>query len=51
MVVTEWDEFRNIDFMALKEVMADTKIFDGRNVYEPELISEEGFTYRGIGRR
>jgi len=31
--------------------MKDKVVFDGRNIYEPELVKEEGFEYVGIGRR
>ena len=51
LLLTEWDEFRNLDFADLRKLMVDTKFFDGRNVYEPELVKEEGFDYYGIGRR
>jgi UDPglucose 6-dehydrogenase len=51
ILVTEWDEFRNIDLATLSKVMHSKVIFDGRNIYEPELIREEGFEYYGIGRQ
>jgi len=51
ILVTEWDEFRGIDFAQLKKTMKDNKLFDGRNIYEPELIKEEGFEYYGMGRK
>jgi len=50
ILVTEWDEFRNLDFPKLHKLMADHKLFDGRNVYEPEMVKEEGFEYFGMGR-
>ncbi|PIN73380.1 UDP-glucose 6-dehydrogenase [Candidatus Woesearchaeota archaeon CG10_big_fil_rev_8_21_14_0_10_45_16] len=49
LVITEWDEFRNVNLSELK--MKTKRIFDGRNIYEPELVKEEGFQYHGMGRR
>ncbi len=51
VVVTEWNEFRNPDFNLLASSLKDKVIFDGRNIYDPEKISELGLTYYGIGRR
>lgn len=47
---TEWSEFRNPDFGAMKKRMKTPLIFDGRNLYDPERMIEEGFTYYSIGR-
>lgn len=51
IILTEWDEFRSLNLKELKKRMADNKIFDGRNIYEPEIVKEEGLEYYGIGRR
>lgn len=51
LIVTEWNEFRNPDFDAMAEALADKVIFDGRNIYDPDRMREHGFTYYGIGRR
>jgi len=51
LLVTEWDEFRTLDLSNLRKMMVDNKLFDGRNVYEPEMVKEEGFEYYGIGRK
>ena len=51
VLVTEWDEFRNLDLSKLKSKMQGAKFFDGRNVYEPESVKEEGFEYFGMGRK
>ncbi|MEK6809928.1 MAG: UDP-glucose/GDP-mannose dehydrogenase family protein [Nanoarchaeota archaeon] len=51
VLVTEWDEFRSIDFSELGKLMKEKVIFDGRNIYEPELVRDEGFEYIGMGRR
>ena len=50
IIVTEWDEFRNLNLGEIRNKMAGNKLFDGRNIYEPELVKEEGFEYYGIGR-
>jgi UDPglucose 6-dehydrogenase len=49
-LVTEWNEFRRPDLKKLKSLMKRPVIFDGRNVFEPTQLREEGFTYFGIGR-
>ncbi len=51
VVVTEWDEFRNVNFSELGKKMRNKIIFDGRNIYEPEEAREEGFEYHGVGRK
>ncbi len=50
MLVTEWDEFKNLDLARLREVMAGDIFLDGRNVYEPETVQSFGFRYSGMGR-
>ncbi len=50
VIVTAWDEFWNPDFELLKEKMVRPVIFDGRNIYEPEAMAEQGFKYFAIGR-
>ncbi len=50
VIVTEWQEFRSPDFQALKEHLADGVIFDGRNLYDPQLMESMGLAYYGIGR-
>ena len=50
-LVTEWQEFRSPDFEQLKSLLAHPIIFDGRNIYNPDLLSRMGFSYYGIGRR
>jgi len=49
-IVTEWQEFRSPDFDRLKEVLKGPVIFDGRNLYDPSMVSRFGFTYYAIGR-
>ena len=50
IVVTEWDEFRNLDMRAVKVLLKQPIVIDGRNIYDPEEMKELGFTYLGIGR-
>jgi UDPglucose 6-dehydrogenase len=49
-LVTEWSEFRRPDLKKLKSLMKAPVIFDGRNVFDPTQVRDEGFTYYGIGR-
>ncbi|MFH7044212.1 UDP-glucose/GDP-mannose dehydrogenase family protein [Paucibacter sp. JuS9] len=50
LIVTEWKEFRSPDFDAIKQALTHPLIFDGRNLYEPELVRAMGFEYLPIGR-
>jgi UDPglucose 6-dehydrogenase len=50
-IVTEWREFRAPDFGAVRAALRSPVIFDGRNLYDPELMRSLGFEYRGIGRQ
>jgi UDPglucose 6-dehydrogenase len=50
MVVTEWNEFKQLDLARIKSLLNDPVIFDGRNIYDPAMMREIGFRYRGLGR-
>ncbi len=50
VVVTEWNEFKQLDLEAIKQRMAQPVIYDGRNIYDPALMAKYGFHYRGVGR-
>jgi UDPglucose 6-dehydrogenase len=50
LVVTEWNEFREPDFVKMKKLMKQPVIFDGRNIYNPQQVRSFGFTYNSIGR-
>ena len=50
VIVTEWQEFRSPDFELVKKTLSDAVIFDGRNLYDPELLHTMGITYHAIGR-
>ncbi len=49
LIVTEWNEFKQLDFERLKRFMRRPIILDGRNIYDPSVIEAKGFTYRGVG--
>ncbi len=50
VLVTEWNEFREPDFERVKKLLRQPVVFDGRNIYNPEMLRALGFTYYGIGR-
>ncbi|HEY4316953.1 MAG TPA: UDP-glucose/GDP-mannose dehydrogenase family protein [Herbaspirillum sp.] len=50
VIVTEWKAFRSPDFAVLKKQLKSPLIFDGRNLFEPQVMAEAGFEYHGIGR-
>ena len=50
VIVTEWKAFKSPDFDHVRRYLTDPIIFDGRNLYDPKLMSEMGFDYYGIGR-
>jgi len=50
IVVTEWNEFKQLDMARVKASMRQPVLIDGRNIYDPKRMRELGFTYRGIGR-
>ena len=50
IVVTEWNEFKQLDLKEIKKVMKKPVLFDGRNIYEPKKVKNIGFIYKGVGR-
>jgi UDPglucose 6-dehydrogenase len=50
VVVTDWNEFKQLDLQKIKSLMRHPNLIDGRNIYEPEEMKALGFCYRGIGR-
>jgi UDPglucose 6-dehydrogenase len=50
LIVTEWNEFKQLNFDKLKQLMRQPIIIDGRNLYDPKLMAQRGFVYRGVGR-
>jgi UDPglucose 6-dehydrogenase len=51
VIVTEWNVYKNPDFSQMKRALKQPVIFDGRNIYEPETMKQEGISYFGIGRK
>ncbi len=50
IILTEWNEFKQIDLEEVKKRMKDLIIFDGRNIYDHEMMKSSGFSYYSIGR-
>ncbi|MTD44130.1 nucleotide sugar dehydrogenase [Conexibacter sp. W3-3-2] len=50
VLVTEWDEFRSLDWTQVARLMAGTTVIDGRNALDPDAVRGAGLTYEGIGR-
>jgi UDPglucose 6-dehydrogenase len=50
VLVTEWNEFRNLDLARLQALMRRALLIDGRNLYDPEQFFEAGFEYLGVAR-
>ncbi len=49
-IVTEWNEFRQLDLKKIKSLMKQPVLFDGRNIYDPKKARALGFEYFGVGR-
>jgi UDPglucose 6-dehydrogenase len=50
VVVTEWEEFKNLDLAKIKKLMRTPVVIDGRNLFEPEKMTDMEFIYKGMGR-
>jgi UDPglucose 6-dehydrogenase len=50
VIATEWNEFREPDFNRMRKLMKSPVIFDGRNIYSPETMKAQGFTYYSVCR-
>ena len=50
VVATEWNEFKHLDLEKIRDSMRRPVVVDGRNIYEPSIMRQLGFTYQGIGR-
>jgi UDPglucose 6-dehydrogenase len=50
VIVTEWEQFRALDFERLKTIMARPVLVDLRNIYQPDEMAKHGFVYESIGR-
>jgi UDPglucose 6-dehydrogenase len=50
IVLTDWNEFKEIDLEKVKTMMKSPNIIDGRNIYDPQEAKKLGFSYVGVGR-
>lgn len=50
LVLTEWNEFKQLDLLKIKKLMHKNFLFDGRNIYDPQKVKQMGFRYKGVGR-
>jgi len=50
LILTEWEEFANLDLGRLRQELKYPIVIDGRNMYDPEVMSAQGFTYYSVGR-
>lgn len=50
IVVTEWNEFKQLDMVRVHSLLKEPNLVDGRNIYDPAIMIEMGFNYRAIGR-
>jgi UDPglucose 6-dehydrogenase len=50
VLVTEWKEFRSPDFGMLAKTLRERVVFDGRNIWQPAMVTAAGLRYEGIGR-
>ncbi len=50
VIVTEWQEFKQIDLKKIRKLMIHPIIIDGRNIFDPQKMAELGFIYKSFGR-
>jgi UDPglucose 6-dehydrogenase len=50
LILTEWEEFANLDLPRLRQELRYPIVIDGRNLYDPEVMANHGFTYYSVGR-
>jgi UDPglucose 6-dehydrogenase len=51
LIATEWNEFKELDFVKIKKKLKRALVVDGRNIYDPKLLTDLGFAYIGVGRK
>ncbi|MGA2775552.1 MAG: UDP-glucose/GDP-mannose dehydrogenase family protein [Candidatus Omnitrophota bacterium] len=51
LIITEWPEFKELDFKRIKKLMNRPLVIDGRNIYDPVSMKKSGFIYLGMGRK
>jgi UDPglucose 6-dehydrogenase len=50
LILTEWEEFANLDLTRLRQELRYPIVIDGRNLYDPEVMAAQGYTYYSVGR-
>ncbi len=50
IIMTEWNEFKELDLQKIERLMKKPLLLDGRNIYDPKTLQDLGFTYMGVGR-
>ena len=50
IIITEWNEFKELDFKKIKKLLKQPLIIDGRNIYDPLMLKRSGFKYISMGR-
>ena len=50
VILTEWNEFKELDFKRVKKLVRQPLVVDGRNIYDPQRMRKLGFRYLGVGR-
>ncbi len=50
LVLTEWEEFKNLDLARIRKLLRYPIVIDGRNLFDPEIMREHGFLYLSVGR-
>ncbi|OGK66698.1 UDP-glucose 6-dehydrogenase [Candidatus Roizmanbacteria bacterium RIFOXYB2_FULL_41_10] len=50
VIITEWNEFKHADLIKVKKLLKQPVIFDGRNIYNPQILKKLGFRYYSVGR-
>jgi UDPglucose 6-dehydrogenase len=51
LIATEWAQYREADLEAVGKALKARRIFDGRNLFRPEAMEAQGWTYHSLGRR
>jgi UDPglucose 6-dehydrogenase len=51
LILTEWKQFRDLDWQKVKKLLKKDVIFDGRNMFSPQKMQELGFKYYSMGRK
>ncbi len=51
LLVTEWSEFRNLNYELIEKLLTSRVVFDGRNIYDPIEMKQNGFVYYSVGRQ